>query len=62
MMGRGAVSNGFGYAEHCSRLHYAVIRVYDAAGNSSIIQCNLRQKSGISPFTETSHQTTYGAR
>jgi len=62
MMGRGAVSNGFGYAEHCSRLHYAVIRVYDAAGNSSIIQCNLRQKLGTTPFTETSHQIICGPR
>jgi hypothetical protein len=28
-----AVENAIGYAEHCSRSHDAVIRVYDAAGN-----------------------------
>ena len=28
-----AVANAIGYAEHFSRLHDAVIRVYDAAGN-----------------------------
>jgi hypothetical protein len=28
-----AVSNAIGYAEHFSRSHDAVIRVYDAAGN-----------------------------
>jgi hypothetical protein len=28
-----AVSNAIGYAEHRSRSHDAVIRVYDAAGN-----------------------------
>ena len=28
-----AVSNAIGYAEHYSRSHNAVIRVYDAAGN-----------------------------
>jgi hypothetical protein len=28
-----AVTNAIGYAEHCSRSHDAVIRVYDAAGN-----------------------------
>jgi hypothetical protein len=28
-----AVANAVGYAEHYSRLHDAVIRVYDAAGN-----------------------------
>jgi hypothetical protein len=28
-----AVSNAIGYAEHCSRSHHAVIRVYDDAGN-----------------------------
>jgi hypothetical protein len=28
-----AISNAVGYAEHCSRAHAAVIRVYDAAGN-----------------------------
>ena len=28
-----AVSNAIGYAEHCSRSHDAVIRVYDEAGN-----------------------------
>ena len=29
-----AVSNAIGYAEHRSRSHHAVIRVYDAAGTS----------------------------
>jgi len=28
-----AASNAIGYAQHCSRSHDAVIRVYDAAGN-----------------------------
>ena len=28
-----AVANAIGYAEHCSRSHQAVIRVYDEAGN-----------------------------
>jgi hypothetical protein len=28
-----AISNAIGYAEHCSRSHDAVIRVYDGAGN-----------------------------
>jgi len=28
-----AISNAIGYAEHFSRSHDAVIRVYDAAGN-----------------------------
>jgi hypothetical protein len=28
-----AISNAIGYAEHCSRSHDAVIRVYDVAGN-----------------------------
>jgi hypothetical protein len=28
-----AVSNAIGYAQHCTRSHQAVIRVYDAAGN-----------------------------
>ncbi len=28
-----ALGNAIGYAEHYSRSHYAVIRVYDAAGN-----------------------------
>ena len=28
-----AVANAVGYAEHFSRSHEAVIRVYDAAGN-----------------------------
>jgi len=28
-----AVANAIGYAEHRSRSHYAVIRVYDHAGN-----------------------------
>jgi len=28
-----AVANAVGYAQHCSRSHHAVIRVYDAAGN-----------------------------
>jgi hypothetical protein len=31
--GPGAVSNAIGYAEHRSRSHCAVIRVYDEAGN-----------------------------
>ena len=30
---RNAVSNAVGYAEHYSRSHDAVIRVYDEAGN-----------------------------
>jgi hypothetical protein len=28
-----AISNAIGYAQHCSRSHDVVIRVYDAAGN-----------------------------
>jgi hypothetical protein len=28
-----AVANAIGYAQHCSRSHDAVIRVYDEAGN-----------------------------
>ena len=28
-----AVANAIGYAEHYSRSHHAVIRVYDGAGN-----------------------------
>jgi len=28
-----AVANAVGYAQHCSRSHHAVIRVYDDAGN-----------------------------
>ena len=28
-----AVANAIGYAEHRSRSHHALIRVYDAAGN-----------------------------
>jgi hypothetical protein len=32
--GTNAVANAIGYAEHCSRSHDAVIRVYDAAGNT----------------------------
>jgi hypothetical protein len=28
-----AISNAVGYAEHCSRSHDAVIRVYDDSGN-----------------------------
>ncbi|HJY52900.1 MAG TPA: hypothetical protein VKD89_02660 [Candidatus Udaeobacter sp.] len=31
--GPNAVSNAIGYAQHYSRAHNAVIRVYDAAGN-----------------------------
>ena len=31
--GPNAVGNAIGYAEHYSRSHGAVIRVYDAAGN-----------------------------
>ena len=31
--GLNAISNAVGYAEHYSRSHHAVIRVYDAAGN-----------------------------
>jgi hypothetical protein len=31
--GSNAISNAIGYAEHRSRSHDAVIRVYDAAGN-----------------------------
>ena len=31
--GPNAVANAIGYAEHRSRSHHAVIRVYDAAGN-----------------------------
>jgi hypothetical protein len=31
--GPGAVSNAIGYAKHYGRSHYAVIVVYDAAGN-----------------------------
>ena len=31
--GPNAVANAIGYAEHHSRSHHAVIRVYDAAGN-----------------------------
>ena len=31
--GLNAVANAFGYAEHYSRSHDAVIRVYDEAGN-----------------------------
>ena len=27
------VANAIGYAQHCSRSHHAVIRVYDEAGN-----------------------------
>jgi hypothetical protein len=30
---QGAVSNAIGYAEQCSRSHYALIRVWDAIGN-----------------------------
>ena len=30
---RNAISNAIGYAEHFSRSHDAVIRVYDATGN-----------------------------
>jgi len=33
MQGPDAVANAIGYAEHRSRSHDAVIRVYDAAGN-----------------------------
>ena len=29
-----AVANAVGYAQHCSRSHHAVIRVYDAAGKA----------------------------
>ena len=28
-----AISNATGYAQHCSRSHHTVIRVYDEAGN-----------------------------
>jgi hypothetical protein len=31
--GPNAAANAVGYAEHRSRSHHAVIRVYDAAGN-----------------------------
>ena len=31
--GPGAVSNAIGYAEHCSRSHHAMIRIYDDEGN-----------------------------
>jgi hypothetical protein len=31
--GSNAISNAVGYAEHCSRSHEAVIRVYDDASN-----------------------------
>jgi hypothetical protein len=31
--GPNAVMNAIGYAEHCSRSHDVVIRVYDEAGN-----------------------------
>ena len=31
--GPNAVSNAIGYAEHYSRSHHAVIRVYNGAGN-----------------------------
>src|ERR1043166_1019390 len=31
--GPNAVANAIGYAEHRSRSHHAVIRVYDVAGN-----------------------------
>jgi hypothetical protein len=33
MSGPNAVANAVGYAEHRSRSHGAVIRVYDEAGN-----------------------------
>ena len=32
--GPNTVSNAIGYAQHCSRSHDAVIRVYDDAGNA----------------------------
>jgi len=32
--GTNAISNAIGYAEHFSRSHDAVIRVYDRAGNA----------------------------
>jgi len=31
--GPNAVANAIGYAEHSSRLHHAMIRVYHSAGN-----------------------------
>jgi hypothetical protein len=45
--GPGAVSNAIGYAEHCSRSHDAVIRVYDEAGN--VIETHERKGEFKSP-------------
>ncbi len=39
--GPNAVANAIGYAEHRSRSHDALIRVYDAAGN--VIQMHERE-------------------
>jgi len=41
--GSQAVANAVGYAQHFSRSHDAVIRVYDAAGN--VIDTHLRWQS-----------------
>jgi hypothetical protein len=38
-----AISNAIGYAEHCSRSHQAVIRVYDDAGNVIEMHEHVRQ-------------------
>ena len=37
--GPNAVANAIGYAQHYSRSHDAVIRVYDAAGNVIEVSC-----------------------
>jgi hypothetical protein len=43
--GPGAVANAIGYAEHRSRSHDAVIRVYDERGN--VIKTHEHKAAGI---------------
>ena len=43
-----AVANAIGYAQHCSRLDNAVIRIYDSAGN--VIETHAHAGDFIAPI------------
>jgi hypothetical protein len=45
--GPNAIRNAIGYAEHYSRSHHAVIRVYDAAGN--VIEVHRQKGNFVEP-------------
>jgi hypothetical protein len=55
--GQNAVANAIGYAEHRSRSHQAVIRVYDESGNVVETQehAGAYQSSGANSTSLTTH-------